>query len=272
MSRLMKKTIFIFVLIYFNPSLYANTVEEFLYYELKPGQFISEVLSDLGTCPLYGEDGHLKRVLDINKNINPDKIEPGQKLKIPVSFINDFSEVLIFPNSKILPKSINNNLCSRKKTTNLQKIINLPNLKEEIVYISDNTSSDVKLESSLKQKKARKVEEPYDEEAPPKVLNFKMPFKRSYKKNETLTFSIQYDRPIFVDGTPSLNFKVDGKNKKAKYSKVEKKEIIFKHKLSRDLDLMSILEIAPSIDFANGTIYSNEGVQAEEKLSLENTL
>ena len=55
--------IFVFFFSFLNASLYAAS--KILFYKVQAGDNISSVLDDLGLCPLYGEGGHVDKIVII---------------------------------------------------------------------------------------------------------------------------------------------------------------------------------------------------------------
>ena len=84
-----------------------------LKYKVQKGDIVSNVLDDLGSCPLYGKDGHVDKIQKINPNINFKKLYKGQDINIPYEYLKRVDQIIFLKDNYIVPKNRNSNLCER---------------------------------------------------------------------------------------------------------------------------------------------------------------
>ena len=186
---------------------FSLQAEEVVYYHLSGTEYISEVLNDLGACPLYGKKGTLSKVLSENSEINPDEITPGQKLKIPFELLTDIDMVYFFSGGRVIPKSKENNLCHPLEQ----------DIKEE--FIPDIEESEV-IAFSPEQVKTRLPSSAIDRRNSKLLIDDISFIERNIAKNEKeLQFTVTFNRPVYVRGLPFIFVSLVGQKKmQAKYS------------------------------------------------------
>lgn len=97
-----------FVLISFNA---LSSDIELLRYKVKKGDSLGSVLNNLGACPLWGNEGNVKKVSKLNPNIVTNSLKVNSEILIPYEYISKIDKVIFLKNRFLIPRAENQNLC-----------------------------------------------------------------------------------------------------------------------------------------------------------------
>jgi hypothetical protein len=199
-----------------------------LKYKIRSGDSISHVLDDLGTCPLWGNTGFVKRILKENPQINPNSLKKNQILKVSYSYLKRINDVLFLKDGFIVPKNRNSNLCSTWKYPSVagKKVVTpKPKVKLKSSPILKTGISEYKSETITK--------ESFE------IVSIKLSSSDKQKKQSIMQIKVKFNENIKIKGKPKLKIQAKGNLGFASFKKkISSKLLLFE--MNYDYDLSKI--------------------------------
>ena len=258
---------------------------------------ISVILDDLGTCPLWGNNGHVEKILKLNPKVDANNIKLDDELIVPLEYLSRPDLVLFQQKHYISPKSSKNNIC-----TNLKKAAKKERKRQNQLAVerrkTDNFNKNKKKladekkiarkkealkEEALRMEKLKK-EFPYPllgmneeftfvdyselkiKEEGLSLKSIKVVSTAELKKKKIIEFVVTFSEPVKIIGSPILKVQAKGNLGFAYYKKrVSKESLSFYQAYDYELKKVSKFRVYFPREEKRFRVYGNKNVHFKSK-------